>query len=180
MQKKIKSLVLKNLEIFVLIFFIVIIISFSSFFNYQKKKNNQNFINIINNIYFKKTFDEIINSLEPRYKKYNHKIKAGETFDNILENYSINKKEINLIKKNIIKKVNINKLNTNQRIQITIDQTNNKIKEFIFQISNTEKIYLSRKKTNKNFDQEILTLKLDKKIVYKENVIQTKFIQSCN
>ena len=172
MQKKIKSLVLKNLEIFVLIFFIVIIISFSSFFNYQKKKNNQNFINIINNIYFKKTFDEIINSLEPRYKKYNHKIKAGETFDNILENYSINKKEINLIKKNIIKKVNINKLNTNQRIQITIDQTNNKIKEFIFQISNTEKIYLSRKKTNKNFDQEILTLKLDKKIVYKENVIK--------
>jgi murein DD-endopeptidase MepM/ murein hydrolase activator NlpD len=160
------------LEIFVLIFFIVIIISFSSFFNYQKKKNNQNFINIINNIYFKKTFDEIINSLEPRYKKYNHKIKAGETFDNILENYSINKKEINLIKKNIIKKVNINKLNTNQRIQITIDQTNNKIKEFIFQISNTEKIYLSRKKTNKNFDQEILTLKLDKKIVYKENVIK--------
>jgi murein DD-endopeptidase MepM/ murein hydrolase activator NlpD len=172
MQKKIKSLVLKNLEIFVLIFFIVIIISFSSFFNHQKKKNNQNFINIINNIYFKKTFDEIINSLEPRYKKYNHKIKAGETFDNILENYSINKKEINLIKKNIIKKVNINKLNTNQRIQITIDQTNNKIKEFIFQISNTEKIYLSRKKTNKNFDQEILTLKLDKKIVYKENVIK--------
>jgi murein DD-endopeptidase MepM/ murein hydrolase activator NlpD len=172
MQKKIKSLVLKNLEIFVLIFFIVIIISFSSFFNYQKKKNNQNFINIINNIYFKKTFDEIINSLEPRYKKYNHKIKAGETFDNILENYSINKKEINLIKKNIIKKVNINKLNTNQRIQITVDQTNNKIKEFIFQISNTEKIYLSRKKTNKNFDQEILTLKLDKKIVYKENVIK--------
>ena len=172
MQKKIKSLVLKNLEIFVLIFFIVIIISFSSFFNHQKKKNNQNFINIINNIYFKKTFDEIINSLEPRYKKYNHKIKAGETFDNILENYSINKKEINLIKKNIIKKVNINKLNTNQRIQITVDQTNNKIKEFIFQISNTEKIYLSRKKTNKNFDQEILTLKLDKKIVYKENVIK--------
>jgi murein DD-endopeptidase MepM/ murein hydrolase activator NlpD len=172
MQKKIKSLVFKNLEIFVLIFFIVIIISFSSFFNYQKKKNNQNFINIINNIYFKKTFDEIINSLEPRYKKYNHKIKAGETFDNILENYSINKKEINLIKKNIIKKVNINNLNTNQRIQITIDQTNNKIKEFIFQISNTEKIYLSRKKTNNNFDQEILTLKLDKKIVYKENVIK--------
>ena len=74
MQKKIKSLVLKNLEIFVLIFFIVIIISFSSFFNYKKKKNNQNFINIINNIYFKKTFDEIINSLEPRYKKYKHKI----------------------------------------------------------------------------------------------------------
>ena len=172
MQKKIISLFLKNLEIFVLIFFITTITVTSSFFNYQKKINNQNYNNFINNIYLKKTLDEIINSLEPKYKKYNHKIQSGETFVNILENYSISKKEINLIKKNLANKVNINKLNTNQRIQITVDQTNNTIKEFIFQISNTEKIYLSRKDVNKKFNHEILTLKLDKKIVYKENVIK--------
>ena len=172
MQKKIISLFLKNLEIFVLIFFIITIIVTSSFFNYQKKINNQKYNNFINNIYLKKTLDEIINSLEPRYKKYNHKIQAGETFVNILENYSISKKEINLIIKNLANKVNINKLNTNQRIQITVDQTNNEIKEFVFQISNTEKIYLSRKDANKKFNHEIQTLKLDKKIVYKENVIK--------
>ena len=76
------------------------------------------------------------------------------------------------LKKNLIKKININKLNTNQKIQITIDQTNNKIKEFIFEISNTEKIYLSRENANKDFSQKILTLKLDKKIIYKENIIK--------
>ncbi|MDA9681956.1 M23 family metallopeptidase, partial [Candidatus Pelagibacter sp.] len=108
----------------------------------------------------------------PRYKKYNHKNRSGETFDKILENYSINKEEINLLKKNLIKKININKLNTNQKIQIIVDQTNNKVKEFVFQISNTEKIYLSRKDVDKKFNQEILTLKLDKKIIYKENVIK--------
>ena len=172
MQKKIINLFLKNLEIFVLIFLIITIIVISSFFNYQKKINNQKYNNFINNIYLKKTLDEIINSLEPKYKKYNHKIQAGETFVNILENYSISKKEINLIKKNLANIININKLNTNQRIQITVDQTNNKIKEFVFQISNTEKIYLSRKDANKKFNHEILTLKLDKKIVYKENVIK--------
>ena len=172
MQKKIVKLFIKNLEIFVLIFFIAIIVSASAFLNYQKKINNQKYSKFINNIYFKKTFDEIINNLEPRYKKYNHKIQAGETFDSILENYSIDKKEINLLKKNIIKKVNINKLNTNLRIQITVDQTNNKVKEFVFQISNTEKIYLSRKDVNKKFNQEILTLKLEKKIIYKENIIK--------
>ena len=172
MQKKFEKLFIKNLEIFMLILFIAIIVSASAFFNYQKKINNQKYIKFINNIYFKKTFDEIINNLEPRYKKYNHKIQAGETFDSILENYSIDKKEINLLKKNIIKKVNINKLNTNLRIQITVDQTNNKVKEFVFQISNTEKIYLSRKDANKKFSQEILTLKLEKKILYKENIIK--------
>jgi murein DD-endopeptidase MepM/ murein hydrolase activator NlpD len=172
MQKKFVKLFIKNLEIFMLILFIAIIVSASAFFNYQKKINNQKYSKFINNIYFKKTFDEIINNLEPRYKKYNHKIQAGETFDSILENYSIDKKEINLLKKNIIKKVNINKLNTNLRIQITVDQTNNKVKEFVFQISNTEKIYLSRKDANKKFSQEILTLKLEKKILYKENIIK--------
>ena len=86
--------------------------------------------------------------MEPRFKKYNHKIESGETFNNILESYSIDIDEINILKKNLLKKININKLNTNQRIQITIDQTNNKIKEFIFEISNTEKIYLSRENVN--------------------------------
>jgi len=139
--------------------------------NYQKNLNSKQYNNFINNIYLKKTINEIINNLEPRYKKYNHKIKSGETFDRILNNYSIDKEEINIIKKNISKKININKLNTNQKIQITLDQTNNRIKEFIFQISNTEKIYLSKNSNDSIFNEEILTIKLNKKIFYKENII---------
>ena len=155
-----------------LIAFLLVIIITSTIFNYQKNLNSQRYIGFIDNIYLKKTLDEIINNLEPRFKKYNHKIKSGETFNNILESYSIDIDEINILKKNLIKKININKLNTNQKIQITIDQTSNKIKEFIFEISNTEKIYLSRENANKDFSQKILTLKLDKKIVYKENIIK--------
>ena len=172
MQKKILKFFSKNTEIFMLIAFLLIIIIASTFFNHQKNLNSQRYNGLIDNIYLKKTLDEIINNLEPRFKKYNHKIKSGETFNNILEGYSININEINIIKKNLIKKININKLNTNQKIQITIDQTNNKIKEFIFEISNTEKIYLSRENANKDFSQKILTLKLDKKIIYKENIIK--------
>ena len=172
MQKKILKLFSKNIEIFLLIAFILIIIITSTIFNYQKNLSSQRYNSFIDNIYLKKTLDEIINNLEPRFKKYNHKIKSGETFNNILESYSIDVDEINILKKNLIKKININKLNTNQKIQITIDQTNNKVKEFIFEISNTEKIYLSRENANKDFSQKILTLKLDKKIIYKENIIK--------
>ena len=75
------------------------------------------------------------------------------------------------IKKSLLKKFNINKLNTNQRIQIILDKTNNKIKEFIFQISNTEKIYLSKNSEESKFKEKILTIKLDKKIIYRENII---------
>ena len=153
MLKKITLPLKRNIKVIALFFFFIITILVSLYLNNEKNLSIRKYNNFINNIYLKKTLDEIINNLEPRYKNYSHKIKTGETFDNILSNYSIDKKEINLLKKNLIKKININKLNTNQRIQITVDQTNNKIKKFIFEISNTEKIYLSRNNVNKKFSQ---------------------------
>ena len=171
MLKKFKSSLLNNLKIFGLILLIIFTIIVATLSNHQKKLSKSQNNNIVDNIYFKKTLNEIVNNLEPRYKKYNHKIKSGETFDKILNNYSINKEEINAIKESLSKKVNINKLNTNQKIQIILDKTNNKIKEFVFQISNTEKIYLSKNSEDLEFDEKILSIKLDKKIIYKENII---------
>ena len=178
MIKKIKTFFSTNINILGLIFLTVLTILTSFYSNYQKKIDTQKYNNLINNIYLKKTLNEIINNLEPKYKTYNHKIKSGETFDKILENYSIDKEEIIAIKENLKKKININRLKTNQKIQINLDQTNNKIKEFIFQISNTEKIILSRKNQATRFSQEVVTLKLDKKIVYKENIILQSLYKS--
>ncbi|MDC0438551.1 peptidoglycan DD-metalloendopeptidase family protein [Candidatus Pelagibacter sp.] len=171
MLKKIKSSLLNNLKIFGLILLIIFTIVVATLSNHQKKLSKNQHNDIIDNIYFKKTLNEIVNNLEPRYKKYKHKIKSGETFDKILDSYSINKDEINAIKQSLSKKVNINKLNTNQKIDIILDKTNNKIKEFVFQISNTEKIYLSKNSEDLEFDEKILSIKLDKKIIYKENII---------
>ena len=171
MQKKLLTFFFKNLKSIGLLFLIILTIIIAGYSNQKENlvKNQNN--DFIDNIYFKKTLNEIVSNLEPRYKKYNHNIKSGETFDNILDNYLINKDEINAIKKSLSKKVNINKLNTNQKIQIILDKTNNKIKEFIFQISNTEKIYLSKNSEDLEFNEKILSIKLDKKIIYKENII---------
>ena len=171
MLKKLRSTLIKNLKELGLLLLIIFTIVISTLLSHEKKITKDKHIDIINNIYVKKTLNEIVNNLEPRYKKYNHKIKSGETFDKILNNYSIEKKEIIAIKQSLLKKFNINKLNTNQKIQIVLDKTNNKIKEFIFHISNTEKIYLSRNSKELNFNEKIITLKLDKRIIYKENVI---------
>ena len=166
-----KFKIAQNLEISFLILIILITVISTSFFNYRKIILDEKYKNFINNIYLKKTLNHIFNNLEPKYKKINHKVKSGETFDKIFNYYSIDKNEIIIVKKALAKKFNLNRLNTKQSIQITINQTNNKIKEFIFKISNTEKIYLKRNLENNNFTQQILTLKLDKKIVYKENII---------
>ena len=171
MQKKIIFFLTKNLRIIGLISLVIFAIIITLYSNYQKNSVSIKYNNFIDNVYLKKTLNEVISNLEPKYKKYNHKIKSGETFDKILKEYSINKKEIIEIKESLLKKVNINKLNTNQKIQIVLDQTNNKIKEFIFQISNTEKIYLSKDNAGKKFNQKILTVKLDKRVIFKENTI---------
>jgi murein DD-endopeptidase MepM/ murein hydrolase activator NlpD len=96
----------------------------------------------------------------------------------ILEYYSLNKDEISIIKNKINKKVNLNKLNTNQKIHFTIDQTDNSVREFIFQISNKERIILTQDINNKNFNQEIVLTKLEKKVVYNESTILRSLYKS--
>tara|TARA_B100001121_G_scaffold194781_1_gene170162 strand:- start:314 stop:1264 length:951 start_codon:yes stop_codon:yes gene_type:complete len=56
-------------------------------------------------------------------------------------------------------------------IQFSLDKTNNKIKEFTFQISNTQKIYLKRNIEDDIFNEEIIAIKLNKEVIYKENLI---------
>tara|TARA_B100000886_G_scaffold26471_1_gene16797 strand:+ start:10 stop:1302 length:1293 start_codon:yes stop_codon:yes gene_type:complete len=178
MLKKIKLGVKKNFEIFALLLLIVITIIFTSYYNYNKKKVFINYSNLLDNIYFKKSFNQILNSLEPRFKKIEHEIGVGETFDKILEEYSVEKSEITQIKKELRKKINLDKLNVDQKFQFTIDQSSSLIKEFIFQVSNTEKIFLTREKETNKFDQKIVVTKLNKDIIYSESIIVDSLYKS--
>ena len=180
MLKKIKIKIKKNLEIIALSFLVLITIIFTSYYNYNKKKIFNNYSNLLDNVYFKKSINHLLNNLEPRFKKIEHRINIGETFDKILEKYSIDKSEIVQIKKELSKKANLNKLNINQKFQFTIDQTNHLVKEFIFKVSNTEKIYLSRNKTTDKFNQKIIVTKLKKSIVYNESIILESLYKSAS
>ena len=161
MLKNLKNKIRKNIQIFGLIFLIAITVISTSYFNFKKNNNIQAYNNFINNIYFKKTLSHIVDKLDPKYKKIKHKIKSGETFDKILESYSIEKNEIIKIKNSLKDKVNLNKLNTKQIIQFNLDKTNNKISEFVYQTSNTQKIFLKRNIKNDKFNEETLLLKLN-------------------
>ena len=178
MFSKIKNKIKNKNEIIALIFLLILTITLTTYYNFTKKKIQNSYNEIINNIYFKKTTNHFLNKLEPKFKKIRHKISGGETFDNILNEYQIDKKEIQNLKNKLSEKINLNKLNTNQKIYLTIDQSNNKIKDFIFQISNKERILLTRDEEKDDFNQEILLTKLDKKIVYKENIILQSLYKS--
>ena len=171
MVELIKIKIKKNFEVFILITLIFVTAFLTIFFNYSKNKSYEIYNNFTENVYFKKTLNHIVNNLEPKYKKVKHKIKSGETFDKILESYSIEKNEIIKIKNSLKKKINLNKLKTNQIILFSLDKTKNKIEEFTYQFSNNQKIYLNRNIKDDYFNEEIILIKLNKKIEYKENLI---------
>ncbi|WP_440911602.1 M23 family metallopeptidase [Candidatus Pelagibacter sp.] len=177
MLKKLKNNFKIKREILPLIALIVLTIIFTNYFNHKQRQIKNNYNNLINNIYFKKTSKYFLDRLEPKFKKIRHQINEGETFDGILNQYQIDEEEIQNLKKKLSEIINLNRLNTNQLIYLTIDQADNQIKNFIFQISNKEKIYLTKDEKS-NFNQEIILTKLGKKIIYQENLIMQSLYKS--
>ena len=162
------------LFLILLIFFICLGVIYS---NYNTNKINKNYSNLINNIYFKKTVNDSLSNLEPKLKKFNHKIQNGETLDQILRIYLDDETQIKNIKNSLSNKINLNKLKIDERIQITIDQSKKTITQFYFPISKTEKLLLTRDETG-NLNPNIITKKLDKIILFKENIINQSLFKS--
>ena len=171
-SNKIIKIIKKNIEITFLFLLLLITISSTSIYNEKKVLIDENYKNLINNIYFQKSINQIFDNLVPRYKNIDHKISSGETFDKILNNYSIPNEEINQIKKKLNSDYNINNLQPNLEIKITIDQSNNKkITSFLFPVSRTEKIQLTRNLDNNLFEKKTIITNLNKKIIFKEGKI---------
>ena len=171
-SNKIIKIIKKNIEITFLFLLLLITISITNIYNNDKILIDENYKNLINNIYFQKSINQIFDNLVPRYKNINHKVSSGETFDKILNSYSIPSEEINQIKKKLNSDYDINNLKPNLEIKITIDQSNNKkITSFLFPVSRTEKIQLTRNLDNNLFEKKIIITNLNKKIVFKEGKI---------
>ena len=171
-SNKIIKIIKKNIEIASVFLLLVIAIVSTTIYNNKKLEISESYKDAINNIYFKKSVKYFFDNLTPRYKSIDHKISSGETFDKILNSYTIPSKEILKIKKNLDSNYNLSNLKTNFDIKFTIDQSNNKkITSFLFPVSRTEKIQLTRNLDNNLFEKKIIITNLNKKIVFKEGKI---------
>jgi murein DD-endopeptidase MepM/ murein hydrolase activator NlpD len=171
LKKQIK-LIKKKKEVLFLFLLMIITVMITTFYNGNKKQLNKNYKDLIYNIYFQKTINYVFDNLTPRYKSINHKISKGETFDKILNNYSVTNDEIIKIKKELNSDYNLNKLKTNLNINFIIDESNDrKITSFIFPVSRTEKIQLTRNLETNLFDKTKIITNLNRRIIFKEGKI---------
>ena len=167
-----------NRTIFSLTLLMIVAVIAMNYHNYKRSVDETNIKNLINNIYFKKTLSSIFDQLNPKFERVNHIVLKGQSLSNILEKYSVNKNELKLIQKSLIKKYKINNLKINDLLEFTVDRSNSKIIELSYPISKTKKIHLSRSKDFKTFNEKIITTKLVKKILYEENVIMNSLYKS--
>ncbi len=176
---KFSNKVRKNKEPFLLIILFLFTIITTQTYNFNKKKINNNYINLINNIYFNKSLNYIFKNLEPKYIEIKHKISEGETFNKILKEYNIPEEEVKKIKKNFTSTKILNNLKTGKIIYITIDQSQNKkVVKFIYPVSINKKIKLVRNLVSDKFEKEEIITNLNTRIIYKEGKIMQSLYKS--
>ena len=167
-----KKIIKKNSEITFLFLLIFITIISTKIYNDKKKIINENYKNVINNIYFQKSINHIFNNLSPKYKNIDHRVSKGESLHKILQSYFVSKDEIIEIKKSLDENYNLNNLKTNQTIKLTINPFGDKkIKSFLFPVSITKQIQLTRNSKTGLFEKKIIITNLTKKIIFKEGKI---------
>jgi len=167
-----KKIIKKNSEITFLFLLIFITIISTKIYNDKKKTINENYKNVINNIYFQKSINHIFNNLSPKYKNIDHRVSKGESLHKILQGYFVSKDEIIEIKKSLDENYNLNNLKTNQTIKLTINPFGDKkVTSFLFPVSITKQIQLTRNSKTGLFEKKIIITNLTKKIIFKEGKI---------
>tara|TARA_Y100001958_G_scaffold158126_1_gene155102 strand:- start:553 stop:1854 length:1302 start_codon:yes stop_codon:yes gene_type:complete len=168
----------RNLEFIFVLILIIISISITFIYNSSKSYSEKQYINLFNNLYFKKTTNNFFNNLSPKYQKIEHIVQKNESLNNILKSNNLSDREINLIL-NSLKKNNIkNVLKIKQKISFTINRSNNKLSEIIIPINKTKKIRLLRDLGVNKFNISKIITNLNRKVVYKEGKITQSLYRS--
>ena len=177
--KLLQSKIGKNLEFFFVLLLILISVAITQIYNISRDISKKKYVGVINNLYFQKTVNNILDNLQPKYRNIEHKVAKNETLSSIFKNYDVAEKETNLILKKLREKnKKISTLKVNQIIKFTINESNKKVSTVIYPVSKTKKIELIRNAENDSFTRREIITNLKKRIVFKEAIILQSLYKS--
>ena len=177
-QKIIIKYLKKRYEFILLGFLILSTVLFTSFYNNKQYSYKQNINELINNVYLKKTLKSVFDNLEPKFSNIEHKVSSGESLKIILTNYQIKGGEIDQILKILSKEFKINNIKVNDKIKILIDRSQNQLINFSYKFTKDKTINIFKDNSSKKYRYKIEQTRLDKKILYKENIILNSLYKS--
>ena len=170
----------KDYSIFFWLILVAILgIIIATIYNDSQNEKTKYVKNALDNIYLKKTVQEITNSLIPRYKIINYVSKSGDTYEDIIESLSIDKKEKKNLLETILKEKSLKILRINQKFTFKLDNLSDyKIIEFKIETDKKNEIIFYKTKNQKNFISKKIKKNFIKKLVYKETIITNSLYQS--
>ena len=166
------------------VFFWIILISILGilvFSIYTKNKQEQTnlLFGSLENIYLKKTIQEITKNLDPRFTRIAYVSKSGDTYESIIDNLSINKNEKKLILNTIIKEKSLKVLKVNQKFTFKFDNlSDEKIIKFIIETDKKNEVIFNKTEFGNKFVVKKIKKNFKKKLVYKETIITSSLYNS--
>ena len=172
-KKKIK--LIGQYSYFIWLIFLIFSTVLVTYFYDLSKKNQINYLNrSLKNIYLNSSLKRITSELKPRYIYIEHKVKEGDTYESIINNLNIQKKEKKLFLNSVTNNKNINILKLNQKIFFKIDKKNNtKIVNFTIEIDKKKNIFFEKIDNDETFVSKIIEKNLTKTIAFQEGIIKS-------
>ncbi len=172
-KKKIK--LIGQYSYFIWLIFLIFSTVLVTYFYDLNKKNQINYLNrSLKNIYLNSSLKRITSELKPRYIYIEHKVKEGDTYERIINNLNIQKKEKKLFLNSVTNNKNINILKLNQKIFFKIDKKNNtKIVNFTIEIDKKKNIFFEKIDNDETFVSKIIEKTLTKTIAFQEGIIKS-------
>ena len=175
LKKKIRSLT----HLVWLCLLITITVSVTYFYESNKKSQYDYLRKTLNNVFLLKTFAKITSELENRFIELDYTVKAGDTYESIINDINISNNEKKLFLQSIKNNEIVRILRPNQKIYFKIDKKEeHKILEFYIELSKKKDVYFVKDIENNSFKSNILEKNLSKVITYKESKITDSLYQS--
>ena len=178
-QLKIVSFFKKNLEIFLLVVLLIITIFITQLYNSNTKKIQRDYLEIIRNSYFKKSVNYFFSNLKPKFEDIEYKIKNGDTLVNILDGFSVDKKDIQEIVK-LLKENGTENLYQNKILKITLENNGNLtgVSNIIIPVSKSRKFQVYKDYEQNTFLKNEIITNLERRIILKEGTIKSSLYKS--
>ena len=163
---------------FWLIFISILAVTISIIYSNIKNEQSDQIKTSLNNIYLKKVVKEITDNLKPRYITKNYISKSGDTYQSIVNNLKINKKEKKKLLNSILQEKSLKILKINQKFIFKFDNLTEKIIEFKIETDKKNEIIFSRIDKEENFQTQKIEKNFKKELVYKETIITNSLYNS--
>ncbi len=113
---------LSNIKyLFLIIILTIVAIIITNYYDSYKKEQIYFLKKKLDNTFLKKTVKKIAAELDPRYKIIEYLVQSGDTYESIIENLEISKKEKSLLIQTIKTEKKLKILRINQNIILKID-----------------------------------------------------------